>query len=127
MARGQWRRFWQLYEAAPAGGLSRALMDLVARDLRFAALSTLLRAHRPTPLPLRFLATQMGFLLDPGSSTRGAEAAAAAAAGGGVAPGCAQAVFEGRFRGSEEEGAALAACLEWVVACGAAVDQTTGE
>jgi hypothetical protein len=68
----------------------------------------------------------MGFLLEPGSSTAAAEAAAAAA-GGGFAPGCAQAVFEGRFRGREEEGAALAAALEWVMACGGVVDQSTGE
>ena len=98
-------RFFRLYAAAP--GLGRALMDLAVPRVRFAALTTAVKAFKPS-LPVPFLASLLGFVRGR-EGADGVEAAVHAEAGDAVVegrgwgrggqplPGCAHAVFVGRY------------------------------
>lgn len=149
LANGNVLRFFALYASAPR--LSRRLMDAAVNNLRFKALSALVRTHKPTVILLPFLARALGFLAQP-------PAQASAAAGGGgeggeddmdvdeaqqqqqvdaqlgaltvdgagsLLPGCSEQRCLGNHMPSPAEPEALAACLEWCKLHGAAFDQET--
>eukprot|EP00775_Hariotina_reticulata_P005259 gene5259-5494_t len=130
-------RFFQLYAAAPR--LSRRLMDVAVKAVRWQALNTLVRAHKPGPVPLMFLATNLGFLPKPVAHQPGAGGAAAGDASGAVVqqlaaltvdergqllPGCSERSCLGDHAPAADQQQGLAACLEWAEAHGAVVDQT---
>lgn len=147
LANGNVLRFFALYACAPR--LSRRLMDAAVNNLRFKALSALVRTHKPTVILLPFLARALGFLALPAQGP-------AAAAGGGdgdedamdvdeaqqvepqlgaltvddagsLLPGCSEQRCLGYHMPSLAEPEALAACLEWCKRHGAVLDQETGE
>lgn len=133
-------RFFQLYAAAPR--LSRRLMDVAVKAVRWQALNTLVRAHKPGPVPLMFLATNLGFLPKPVGHQPGGSGAAAGDASGAVVqqlaaltvdeqgqllPGCSERSCLGDHAPAADQQQGLAACLEWAEAHGAMLDQTAGE
>jgi hypothetical protein len=85
LACGNVRAFFRLYLTAPR--LGRRLMDAAVKQLRFVALSKLVRAHKPTLLPLPFLASVLGFVAAAPDAAAPAAAPAAAAAAGAVVDG----------------------------------------
>jgi hypothetical protein len=144
LACGNVLRFFSLYATAPR--LSRRLMDAGISNLRFKALRALVRTHKPTALPLTFLATSLGFL------AQDQAAAAAAAAGGGASggcypegsidlqlgaltldgsgallPGCSEGRCLGECAPCSDTQQGLTACLEWCVKHGAVFDTQSGE
>jgi hypothetical protein len=147
LACGNVRAFFRLYLTAPR--LGRRLMDAAVKQLRFVALSKLVRAHKPTLLPLPFLASVLGFVAAAPDAAAPAAAPAAAAAAGAVVdgdtdmsrdgdgtaaaaasaapvPGCSEERCAGDFTPSFDVSQGLAACLEWCKQHGAMFDQETG-
>lgn len=121
-------------------------MDARASQLRFAALSKLVRAHKPTALQLPFLAAALGFVTKTAAAAaaaagEGEDAAAAAAAcieqpaaaptvdaaSGQPLPGCSERVCVGEFLPSADMQAGLAACQAWCKEHGALFDQESGQ
>ncbi|WIA11963.1 hypothetical protein OEZ85_012045 [Tetradesmus obliquus] len=130
-------RFFKLYACAPR--LSRCLMDVAVKQLRWRALNTLVRAHKPGPLRLPFLTKALGFMLppedeqqqqadEPGSGSGGVLpmtrqlAALTVDEAGRLLPGCSERSCSGDNAPLEELPDALAACLEWCKQHGAVFD-----
>lgn len=118
--------FFAAYAAAPA--LGRALLDLIAKKLRWVGLNVLVKAYK-TPLPVSFLATTFGFCPQP---ARAAPTAGAGSGGSGQAgangvpaqplPGCKLAVYVGKAAAAASEEEGMQACVAWLQAHGAVVD-----
>lgn len=134
-------RFFKLYACAPR--LSRCLMDVAVKQLRWRALNTLVRAHKPGPLPLPFLTKALGFMLppedeqqqqvdEPGSGSGGVLpmtrqlAALTVDEAGRLLPGCSERSCSGDNAALQELPDALAACLEWCKQHGAVFDSEAG-
>lgn len=134
--------FFALYAATPA--LGRALLDVIAPKLRWAALNVLVKGYK-TSLPVSFVARILGFSPQPPS-------ASIPAAGGGKRPGegdegqhrggqqqqqqrlqgeqpqvplpgCRHAVFLGKAAAAASEEEGVAACVQWLLAHGAVVEE----
>jgi hypothetical protein len=151
LACGNVLRFFALYASAPR--LSRRLMDAGVANLRFKALRALVRTHKPTALPLTFLATSLGFLAQDqaAAAAAGGGGCTAAAAGGGggghqaegsidgqlgalmldgagaLLPGCSEARCLGECAPCGDQQQGLAACLEWCIKHGAVFEAQSGE
>jgi hypothetical protein len=138
-------RFFKLYACAPR--LSRCLMDVAVKQLRWRALNTLVRAHKPGPLPLSFLVKALGFMLPPEDSEQQQQQAGASGSGsssvgvfrmtrqlaaltvdeaGKLLPGCSERSCSGENAPFEELQDGLAACLEWCKQHGAVFDSEAG-
>ncbi|KAF6251614.1 SAC3/GANP/Nin1/mts3/eIF-3 p25 family-domain-containing protein [Scenedesmus sp. NREL 46B-D3] len=132
-------RFFKLYACAPR--LSRCLMDVAVKQLRWRALNTLVRAHKPGVVPLPFLARALGFVLPPeeqpqqpqqqqdaGGSGSGVfrmtrQLAALTVDGAGqLLPGCSERSCTGENAPLQDLAGALVACLEWCKRHGAVFD-----
>eukprot|EP00879_Flechtneria_rotunda_P000971 GHRR01001104.1.p1 GENE.GHRR01001104.1~~GHRR01001104.1.p1 ORF type:complete len:841 (+),score=348.67 GHRR01001104.1:396-2918(+) len=118
-------RFFRLYASAPR--LGRRLMDEAVRPLRWKALNTLVRAHKPGLLPLTFLAPVLGFVQQDNMGL----AAGAPAAGvtvndaGQLLPGCAEVSCAGDNGPAAYQQEGLQACLAWCKQHGAMFDDET--
>jgi hypothetical protein len=136
-------RFFKLYACAPR--LSRCLMDVAVKQLRWRALNTLVRAHKPGTVPLPFLAKALGFVLPPLEEEQQQQAGdAGSGSGAGVfrmtrqlaaltvdeagklLPGCSERSCSGENAPSEQLGEAMLACLEWCKRHGAVFDSEAG-
>jgi hypothetical protein len=108
--------FFKAYAQAPA--LGRALLDILAPRLRFAALNVLVKVYKAS-LPLTFVAAALGFLPPSGSRP---------ASGGSTQPlpGCQLAEYRGKAApgATAEEGLQL--CEQWLTAHGALIEPATG-
>lgn len=120
--------FFRLYTSAPA--LGRALLDVIAPKLRWAALNVLVKAYK-TNIPVSFVAGVLGFCPQPpvqvpapGSSKgKSQEAGHQQEQTQDPLPGCRQAVCAGKAApaSSPEEG--VSACVQWLLAHGAVVEE----
>jgi hypothetical protein len=135
-------RFFKLYACAPR--LSRCLMDVAVKQLRWRALNTLVRAHKPGTVPLPFLAKALGFVLPPEEEGQQQQQAGDAGSGSGVfrmtrqlaaltvdeagklLPGCSERSCSGENAPSEQLGEAMVLCLEWCKRHGAVFDSEAG-
>lgn len=111
--------FFRAYAAAPA--LGRALMDIMAPRLRWAALNVLVRSYK-APLPVSFVASMLGFC--PVKQKAGqAQAKVEQGVSGQVLPGCRAAVYAGKAAAEATEEEGVAACVRWLRAHGAVVEE----
>jgi hypothetical protein len=137
LANGNVLRFFRLYSSAPL--LSRRLMDAAVKQLRFKALSALVRTHKPTAILLPFLTRSLGFAAQPQEPAAPPAAAGADAtdieaqlgaltvdSAGSLLPGCSEQRCVGDHMPSADEAEALVACLEWCKRHGAVFDQEAG-
>lgn len=113
-------------------------MDAAVKQLRFKALSALVRTHKPTAILLPFLTRSLGFAAQPQQPDAAAAAAEAmdievqlgaltVDSAGSLLPGCSEQRCVGDYMPNADEAEALDACLEWCKRHGAAFDQETGE
>ena len=119
LARGDAPAFFALYARAPR--LGRALMDIAAPALRFATLTSLVAAVKPS-FPVALAARVLGF--GPGTLQDGE-------GGGGRAraaplPGCSCVRFAGACAPAPDAAAAAAAATAWLTAHGAVVTGAGG-
>ena len=116
VAAADYALFFRLYATAPK--LGRALMDLAVPGLRFAALSSFIKAFKPT-VPLGFLARLLGFVVaeETGKKTEDEKSGATTLK---PLPGCANLVFEGSYAAKDLD-AGRKECIEWLEECGAVV------
>ena len=105
--------FFKAYGAAPA--LGRALLDVMAPRMRWHALNTLVKAYKAS-LPVRFVAQMLGFAPQPTGRVPPSPPA--------PLPGCRQAAFVGKAAAPATEEEGLQACVAWLQAHGAVVEET---
>ncbi len=134
--------FFRLYATAPH--LGRAIMDVVAENVRWQGLNAFVKAC-DLPVPVPALAAMLGFTPRPASAPQapdtpkagpagdGADAQAEAAAGAGDGagagardvkaplPGCQEVHLSGEAAAAESEQAGVEACAQWLRDHGAAV------
>eukprot|EP00878_Enallax_costatus_P001952 GHUV01002116.1.p1 GENE.GHUV01002116.1~~GHUV01002116.1.p1 ORF type:complete len:870 (+),score=280.77 GHUV01002116.1:553-3162(+) len=139
-------RFFQLYLRAPR--LGRCLMDLAVKQLRWKALNTLVRAHKPGTIALPFLASTLGFSVpesqtgaiagdsqspsaaqqqgpkraSPTQQLRVQLAALTIDEQGKLLPGCSEGSCTGENGPAVDSEQGLLACLEWCKKHGAVFD-----
>ncbi|KAL6765381.1 SAC3/GANP/Nin1/mts3/eIF-3 p25 family-domain-containing protein [Haematococcus lacustris] len=104
--------FFAAYATAP--GLQRALLDLMAPRLRWAALNLLVKVYKAA-LPLSFVSTSLGF--GPFPAPQPDQSAK-------PLPGCSQLLYPGKLAPAETREQADAACIVWLRAHGAVVDES---
>jgi hypothetical protein len=109
--------FFKLYSTAPK--LGRALMDLAVPRLRFACLTSCVKAFKPS-LPVDFLARTLGFVATVVVSEKEEEQGKKKEGKGEPLPGCASTMFEGAHAAKEVD-IGRQECLEWLAECGAVV------
>ncbi|KAF5831238.1 SAC3/GANP/Nin1/mts3/eIF-3 p25 family-domain-containing protein [Dunaliella salina] len=110
--------FFRLYVTAPA--LGRALLDVIAPKLRWAALNMLVKAYK-TNLPVSFVAGVMGFCPQEDGSKSSAEQQREE-----PLPGCRHTVYVGRAAPAANVEEGVAACVQWLKAHGAVVEEPEG-
>jgi hypothetical protein len=119
-------------------------MDVAVKQLRWRALNTLVRAHKPGSVPLPFLTKALGFMLPPEDEQQQQASDSSSGSSGGMfrmtrqlaaltvdeagqlLPGCSERSCSGENAPREEESDALAACLEWCKQHGAVFDSEAG-
>jgi hypothetical protein len=109
--------FFKAYAAAPA--LGRALLDILAPRLRFAALNVLVKVYKAS-LPLTFVAAALGFL--PSSTSRPDTTGTRAQ----PLPGCQLAECRGKAAPGATADEGIQLCEQWLVAHGAVIEPATG-